>query len=90
MQDIEQRLIALSNMKRSARQLQRLLIGHATDIDLDSSGRVLLPPSLREFAGFARGPFRDDPGARSARHGSSRMYLAARPSDLRSVRRVGA
>jgi MraZ protein len=51
---VEQRLIALSNMKRSARQLQRLLIGHATDIDLDSSGRVLLPPTLREFAGLSK------------------------------------
>jgi MraZ protein len=51
---VQRRLEALSNMKRTARQLQRLLIGHATDIELDTSGRVLLPPMLREFAGLAK------------------------------------
>ena len=51
---VQSRLEALSNMKRSARVLQRLLIGHATDVELDSNGRVLLPPMLREFAGMAK------------------------------------
>jgi MraZ protein len=51
---VQARLEALSNMKRSARVLQRLLIGHATDVELDSSGRVLLPPMLREFAGLSK------------------------------------
>ncbi len=41
-------------MKRSARVLQRLLIGHATDVEVDGSGRVLLPPMLREFAGLSK------------------------------------
>ena len=31
-----------------AQQLQRLLIGHATDLELDGSGRVLLPQRLRQ------------------------------------------
>jgi MraZ protein len=30
------------------------MIGHATDLELDNSGRILLPPSLREYAGLAR------------------------------------
>jgi transcriptional regulator MraZ len=51
---VQRRLEGLSNMKRSARQLQRLLIGHATDVELDTSGRVLLPPMLREFAGLSK------------------------------------
>jgi MraZ protein len=49
---VQQRLESLSNMKRSARLLQRLLIGHATDVELDGSGRFLVPPMLREFAGL--------------------------------------
>lgn len=53
-ESVQRRLEALSNMKRSARQLQRLLIGHATDVELDTSGRVLLPPMLREFAGLSK------------------------------------
>ena len=29
--------------------LQRLLIGHATDLELDGNGRILLPGMLREY-----------------------------------------
>ena len=32
------------------RALQRLLVGHAEDVDIDAAGRVLVPPPLREFA----------------------------------------
>ncbi|MCY3795099.1 MAG: cell division/cell wall cluster transcriptional repressor MraZ, partial [Gammaproteobacteria bacterium] len=31
---------------------QRLLIGHATDLELDGSGRLLLPVQLRNHAGL--------------------------------------
>jgi MraZ protein len=51
---VQERLEALSNIKRNARLLQRLLIGHATDVELDSSGRFLVPPMLREFAGLSK------------------------------------
>ncbi len=51
---VQQKLESLSNMKRSARLLQRLLIGHATDVELDSSGRFLIPPMLREYAGLSK------------------------------------
>jgi MraZ protein len=37
-----------------ARRLQRLMVGHATDLELDSHGRVLVPPKLREYAGLSR------------------------------------
>lgn len=47
---IEQKLVRLPSLNRSARRLQRLLIGHATECQLDGSGRILLPPPLREFA----------------------------------------
>jgi MraZ protein len=30
------------------------MIGHATDLELDGSGRILVPPPLREYAGLAR------------------------------------
>lgn len=48
---IERKLVKLPSFNRQARRLQRLLIGHATEVELDSAGRVLLPPPLREFAG---------------------------------------
>ncbi|MET0043049.1 MAG: cell division/cell wall cluster transcriptional repressor MraZ, partial [Candidatus Thiodiazotropha sp. 6PLUC3] len=36
----------------AARNLQRLYIGSATEIDMDGQGRILLPQELRGFAGL--------------------------------------
>lgn len=47
---IEQALMARPNMDRQVRRLQRLLLGHATECDLDGQGRILLPTPLREYA----------------------------------------
>ena len=49
---VQARLGSLSNMRPNTRVLQRLLIGHATDVDLDANGRLLLPGMLREYAGL--------------------------------------
>ncbi|HET8700831.1 MAG TPA: division/cell wall cluster transcriptional repressor MraZ [Nitrococcus sp.] len=49
---IEQKLVKLPTLNRTARRLQRLLIGHATECQLDGNGRILVPPPLREFAGL--------------------------------------
>lgn len=47
---IEQQLAQLPSFNPKARRIQRLLIGHATEIELDGTGRALIPPLLREFA----------------------------------------
>ncbi|MES2142251.1 MAG: division/cell wall cluster transcriptional repressor MraZ [Pseudomonadota bacterium] len=47
---IEEKLQALPSFNPAARRIQRLLIGHATDLELDSNGRILLPSLLREYA----------------------------------------
>lgn len=49
-QKIEDNLQRLPSFNAAARRIQRLLIGHATDVELDASGRVLLPPLLRDYA----------------------------------------
>ncbi len=51
---VQARLESLSNMRRNARLVQRLLIGHATDVELDGNGRLLLPAMLRDFAGLSK------------------------------------
>jgi MraZ protein len=51
---IESKLIALPSLNKQARLLQRLLIGHATDLDMDAQGRILLPAMLRDFAGLKK------------------------------------
>ncbi len=49
-QVIENKLQNLPSFNVASRRIQRLLIGHATDVELDSNGRVLLPPLLRDYA----------------------------------------
>ncbi len=48
--EIERKLEKLPSFNPTARKLQRLYIGHAHDVDMDSQGRVQLPPELRQFA----------------------------------------
>lgn len=49
-QEIENKLQKLPSFNVAARRIQRLLIGHATDVELDANGRVLLPTVLRNYA----------------------------------------
>lgn len=53
-EELERKLVKLSNLKPQSRRLQRLLIGHATEMEFDANGRILLPPLLREFAGLEK------------------------------------
>ncbi len=47
---IESEIQALPALKPAVKRFQRLVLGYATDIELDGSGRMLLPQSLREYA----------------------------------------
>jgi len=49
-QVIEDNLQRLPSFDPITRRIQRLLIGHATDVTLDSNGRILLPQLLRDHA----------------------------------------
>ena len=53
-EQIERKLMALPSLQPQARRLQRLMVGHAEDLELDGHGRLLLPAELREFAGLTR------------------------------------
>lgn len=47
---IERKLMSLPNMDPQARMVQRMLLGHASELEMDSQGRILLPNLLREHA----------------------------------------
>lgn len=49
-QVIERQLDALSSYDPVSRKVKRLLLGHASELELDGSGRVLLPQLLRDYA----------------------------------------
>ena len=49
---IEARLMVLSSFNEPIRRLQRLLVGHAEDVEIDNAGRILVSQSLRRYAGL--------------------------------------
>lgn len=49
---LEQRISAMPGTNALARSMQRILLGHASDLEMDSAGRILLPSFLRESAGW--------------------------------------
>jgi MraZ protein len=53
-EQIEKALMSRPNMNPQVRRLQRLIVGHATDVEIDGQGRVLVPPSLREYAALEK------------------------------------
>jgi MraZ protein len=52
--DVERKIVALPTLDARAQRLKRMLIGHATDCDMDGSGRILLSGPLREFSGLEK------------------------------------
>ena len=53
-EEIERKLTRLPALNKQSRRLQRLMLGHATELEMDSHGRILLTRELREFAGLDR------------------------------------
>ena len=51
-EEIEKKIAELPSFHPATRRIQRLLIGHATEAELDKNGRILLSSLLREYAGI--------------------------------------
>ncbi|MCW5625955.1 MAG: division/cell wall cluster transcriptional repressor MraZ [Burkholderiales bacterium] len=51
---IRARIMTFSSFEPQASLWKRLLVGFAEDLELDASGRVLVSPELRKFAGIDR------------------------------------
>lgn len=51
---IEQKLSQLSSMNLAERRVQRLLLGHASECQMDSAGRLLLAGTLRQHANLVK------------------------------------
>lgn len=52
---IEQKLLALSNFEPNQRLIQRMMLGYASECELDSNGRILLTAPLRQHAKLEKG-----------------------------------
>ena len=52
--NIQSKINELPSFNKNARRIQRLLVGHAEDIDVDSAGRILISKPLREYASLVK------------------------------------
>ena len=51
---IRDKVLATSSLNPQAASIKRLLVGNARDETLDSAGRLLIAPELRQFAGLEK------------------------------------
>jgi MraZ protein len=51
---ITSKIAQLNDFDPKVRQFRRQFLGGATEVELDNAGRMLLPGSLREFAGLGK------------------------------------
>jgi len=53
-ESIEEKIEALPSFNPTTRRIQRLLIGHATEVEVNAAGRLLLSNPLRDYARLDR------------------------------------
>jgi len=53
-EEIERKLVKLPALNQKAKRLQRLLVGHATECEMDGQGRFLISEPLRRFANLEK------------------------------------
>ncbi len=53
-EELERKLVRLPSMNKAARRLVRIMVGYATEVEADASGRILVSKELREFAGLEK------------------------------------
>ncbi|MDO8519698.1 MAG: division/cell wall cluster transcriptional repressor MraZ [Deltaproteobacteria bacterium] len=53
-QTIENKVAALPQFKEEVKALQRIFISAATECPVDKQGRIIIPPTLRDYAGLKK------------------------------------
>ena len=53
-EELERKLVRLPSMHKVARRIVRIMVGYATEVEMDGSGRILVSRELREFAGLEK------------------------------------
>ncbi len=49
-EELERKLVRLPSMNKAARGIVRIMVGYATEVDMDANGRILVSRELRDFA----------------------------------------
>ena len=51
-EELERKLVRLPSLHKVARRIVRIMVGYATEVEMDGSGRILVSRELRDFAGL--------------------------------------
>ncbi|MDA1063025.1 MAG: division/cell wall cluster transcriptional repressor MraZ [Proteobacteria bacterium] len=51
-EELERKLVRLPSMNKVARNIVRIMVGYATEVEMDVNGRILVSRELRDFAGL--------------------------------------
>ena len=51
---IRAKILAAPSLEAQSAMVRRLLVGFAEDLEMDSAGRILVSPSLRQYAGLEK------------------------------------
>jgi len=49
-EELERKLVRLPSMNKVARNIVRIMVGYATEVEMDANGRILVSRELRDFA----------------------------------------
>jgi MraZ protein len=52
--EFEEKISKLPRFDAAVQQLKRIYVSGAVECDIDDSGRILVPPTLRDYAGLAK------------------------------------
>ena len=53
-EEVERKLVRLPSLNKAVRRVLRIMVGYATEVEMDASGRILISRELREFASLEK------------------------------------
>ena len=53
-EELERKLVRLPSMNKVARRIVRIMVGYATEVEMDNNGRILVSKELREFSSIEK------------------------------------
>jgi len=53
-EELERKLVRLPSMNKVARNIVRIMVGYATEVEMDANGRILVSRELRDFASLEK------------------------------------
>lgn len=87
-EEVERKFMQLPSLNEAVKKMQRLLLGYASDCQIDGQGRILLSASLRQYAGLEKKVVVVGQGYKfeiwneAVWHDKSELWLAEAPASL--------